>query len=85
MQIIKNKEKIGNYLFFIGILLELIVMVTDHVSFMELPFRGRFTHVAFVLLGIKILSATEKASAPLMRITATPPLPGGVAIAAMVE
>lgn len=55
MQIIKNKEKIGNVLFAIGVFLELLVMVTDHSSFMELPFRGRFTHVAFVIFCIKIL------------------------------
>ena len=55
MQIIKNKEKIGKILFLIGILIELVVMVTDHISFIELPFRGRFTHVAFVIFGMKIL------------------------------
>jgi len=55
MQIIKNKEKIGNIVFAVGVILELLVMVTDHSSFLELPFRGRFTHVAFVLFGIKIL------------------------------
>ena len=55
MQIIKNKEKIGNILFAIGILIELLVMVIDHSSFMELPFRGRFTHVAFAIFCIKIL------------------------------
>lgn len=55
MQIVKNKEKIGNILFAIAILIELVVMVTDHSSFIELPFRGRFTHVAFVLFGVKIL------------------------------
>ena len=55
MQIIKNKEKIGNVLFLTGILIELFVMVTDHACFIELPFRGRFTHVAFVFFCIKIL------------------------------
>lgn len=55
MQIIKNKEKIGNVLFAIGVLVELLVMVTDHSSFIELPFRGRFTHVAFAIFCIKIL------------------------------
>ncbi len=55
MQIIRNKEKIGNILFAVGIFLELLVMVTDHSSFIELPFRGRFTHVAFAIFCIKIL------------------------------
>lgn len=55
MQIIKNKKKIGNILFFIGIIIELIVMVTDHSTFIELPFRGRFTHIAFALFCLKIL------------------------------
>lgn len=55
MQIIKNKEKIGNVLFAIGVFLELLVMVTDHSSFIELPFRGRFTHIAFAIFCIKIL------------------------------
>lgn len=39
----------------IGVFLELLVMVTDHSSFMELPFRGRFTHVAFAIFCVKIL------------------------------
>lgn len=39
----------------IGVFLELLVMVTDHSSFMELPFRGRFTHVAFAIFCIKTL------------------------------
>lgn len=39
----------------VGVFLELLVMVTDHSSFMELPFRGRFTHVAFAIFCIKIL------------------------------
>ncbi len=39
----------------IGVFLELLVMVTDHSSFMELPFRGRFTHVAFAIFFVKIL------------------------------
>ena len=55
MQIIKNKDKIGNILFIAGVYFELLVMVTDHSSFIELPFRGRFTHVAFAIFCIKIL------------------------------
>lgn len=56
MQIIKSKEKLGNLLFEIGIIIEILVMITDHSTFMELPFRGRFTHIAFGLFVIKILT-----------------------------
>jgi hypothetical protein len=43
------------------------------------------TSVIFLLpLGKKIRSAIRSASSPLIRITATPPLPGGVEIAAIV-
>lgn len=55
MQIIKRKEKIGNILFTIGILLELLIMMTDH-SAITLPLRGRVAQVAFVLFGCKILT-----------------------------
>lgn len=55
MQIVKNKEKIGNVLFFIGIILEIIIMMTDH-SQITLPLRGRVAHLAFVLFGCKILT-----------------------------
>ena len=55
MQIIKKKEKIGNTLFFIGILLEIIIMMTDH-SQITLPLRGRVSHLAFLLFGCKILT-----------------------------
>ena len=55
MQIIKKKENIGNILFFIGIILELLIMMTDH-SQITLPLRGRVSHLAFVLFGCKILT-----------------------------
>ncbi len=55
IQIIKNKEKIGELIFVTGVILELIVMMTDHVANWTLPFRGRVTHVAFALFLIKIL------------------------------
>ncbi len=55
MQLIKKKEKIGNLLFTIGIILELIIMMTDH-SAITLPLRGRIAQVAFVLFGCKILT-----------------------------
>lgn len=55
MQIIKSREKYENVLFDIGVLLELLVMLTGHSSFFELPYRGRLTHVAFALFCVKIL------------------------------
>ncbi len=55
MQIIKNREKLGNTLFYIGIILEIIIMMTDH-SQITLPLRGRVAHLAFVLFGCKILT-----------------------------
>ncbi len=55
MQIIKGKEKTAEVLFTIGIIIELIVMMTDHFASWTLPYRGRVTHVAFVLFCIKIL------------------------------
>ena len=55
MQIIKNKEKIGNLLFTVGVFVELLVMVVGHSSFIELPYSGRFTHIAFAILCTKIL------------------------------
>lgn len=51
----EKREKIGYYLFFAGIMLELLVMVTDNVANFTIPYRGRITHVAFVLFFIKIL------------------------------
>lgn len=55
MQIIKRKEKAGNILFIIAIVIELIIMMTDH-SAVTLPLRGRIAQLAFVLFGIKILT-----------------------------
>lgn len=56
MQIIKNKEKIGNILFTVAIIIELIIMMTDHMSSITLPLRGRFAQLAFLLFGCKILT-----------------------------
>lgn len=53
--IIKRKTRLPDYLFKIAIFLELIVMMTDYVSKWTIPYRGRITHVAFVLFVIKIL------------------------------
>lgn len=55
MQIIKNKEKIGNVLFSVGFFIELMIMIVGH-SVIEIPFRGRLTHVAFALFCCKILT-----------------------------
>ena len=51
----EKRERIGYYLFFAGIMLELLVMVTDNVANVTIPYRGRIAHVAFVLFCIKIL------------------------------
>lgn len=55
MQLIKNKETFANRIFMIGLLLELFVMVVGHSSFVQFPFIGRMTHIAFVLFGVKIV------------------------------
>lgn len=55
MQIINNREKIGKALFTTGLIIELMVMVAEHSSFVEIPFVGRLTHVAFFLFCLKIL------------------------------
>ena len=56
MQLIKKKESFRNTLFLLGIILELIVMITDHFASFTLPYRGRVTHVAFALFCIAILT-----------------------------
>lgn len=56
----KKREKIGYYLFFAGIMLELLVMVTDNAANYTIPYRGRITHVAFALFGIKIFLTNYK-------------------------
>lgn len=54
MQVIKNREKILEVLFYIGITLELIRTFMAQTS-LVLPFTGRFHHIAFVLFGLKIV------------------------------
>lgn len=56
----EKREKIGYYLFFSGIMLELLVMVTDNTANYTIPYRGRITHVAFLLFCIKILFTKYK-------------------------
>ena len=56
MQLIKNKEKIGNILFVAAIVIEVVIMMTDHMSSFTIPLRGRFAQLAFVLFGCKILT-----------------------------
>lgn len=51
----KLKTKIGLFFFYIGLLFELLVMMTDHYASWTLPYRGRITHVAFVMFITKIL------------------------------
>lgn len=58
IQLIKNKEKIGNYLFLIALLIELIVMVTDNCASWTIPYRGRLVQIAFILFVMKICTTT---------------------------
>ena len=55
IQLIKGKESIAQVVFTVAIVLELVVMMTDHLASWTLPYRGRVTHVAFVLFCVKIL------------------------------
>lgn len=55
MQLVKNKESLANKIFLTGLLMELVVMIAGHSSFIDIPFAGRMTHVAFGLFVIKIL------------------------------
>lgn len=48
--------KAGNIAFLLGILLELTVMMTDHMAVWTIPYRGHVTHLAFILFCIKILT-----------------------------
>lgn len=47
------KTKAASF-FWLGFMIELLVMVGGYTVF-EIPFRGRLTHIAFFLFGIKIL------------------------------
>ncbi len=67
----EKREKIGYYLFFAGIMLELLVMVTDNASNFTIPYRGRLTHVAFLLFCIKILFTKYKVKEWLTLISLT--------------
>ncbi len=67
----EKRERIGYYLFFSGIMLELLVMVTDNASNFTIPYRGRLTHVAFLLFCIKILFTKYKVKEWLTLISLT--------------
>ncbi len=54
IQLIKNKERLGSILFEAGLVLELLIMMTDAASW-TLPYRGRLTQAAFGLFVLKIL------------------------------
>lgn len=56
MQIVKGRERIGNILFTVGIILELLIMLVGHCSWLTLPYSGRIAQVAFVLFGCKIIT-----------------------------
>jgi len=55
MQLIKRRERLGEYAFYIGIAIHLILMTIGYGDY-RIPFQGRFMHLAFVLLGIKIVT-----------------------------
>lgn len=54
MQMLKNKKQIAQLLFWVGLSIELFLMVTNH-SALEIPYVGRITHVAFLFFACKIL------------------------------
>lgn len=54
IQLIKKGEGIGKYCFFAGIWIQLLVMILGHSAW-EMPLRGRFLQLAFVLFCVKIL------------------------------
>jgi len=54
MQLIPRKEKAGEFLFTIGLFLEILVMITDNCASWTIPYRGRIVQLAFVLFCIKI-------------------------------
>lgn len=67
----EKREKIGYYLFFAGIMLELLVMVTDNAANFTIPYRGRITHVAFMLFCTKILCTKYKVKEWLVLVLLT--------------
>ncbi len=54
MQILKNKDKIANIIFIVGVLIHTFVMAIELGDF-SIPFRGRLLQVAFLLFCIKII------------------------------
>lgn len=54
IQLIKKGEVIGKYCFFTGVWIQLFVMMLGH-SIWDMPFRGRFLQLAFVLFCVKII------------------------------
>lgn len=51
----EKRSKYGETLFLIGIILELLVMVTDNAAAYTLPYRGRFLQVAFAMFFCKLV------------------------------
>lgn len=54
IQLIKKGEGIGKYCFFAGVWIQLLVMILGHSAW-EMPLRGRFLQLAFILFCVKIL------------------------------
>lgn len=55
MQLIKKKERPGEYAFYIGVAIHLLLMTIGYGDY-AIPFHGRFMQVAFGLFCIKILT-----------------------------
>ena len=55
MQIIKLSEKIANKFFYVGIMIQTIVMIIGFSEY-DIPFRGRFLQLSFAFFCIKILT-----------------------------
>lgn len=49
-----NHNRIAKALFYAALSIELLIMMAGHSAF-TIPYRGRLTHVAFVLFGCKVL------------------------------
>lgn len=50
----KKYDRMAKFLFFAGFTIELLIMMAGHSAF-EIPYRGRLTHIAFLLFGCKVL------------------------------
>jgi len=54
MQLIRNKETIGIYCFYMAMFLYSLVMIVGHSAW-EIPYRGRLLQIGFILCCLKIV------------------------------